>query len=766
MSTTNEASLTRTTPNVLTVKWPEVVRYRHLLFYFSAALLCNFCASVIIGWWFAPNAGPATDVVFASMAGFVVGQCVVLAVLGGLYGSSWIDGFWIGCFVAALGLLLMILAVYIIESLLLANLVVGRRAAAPPEAEVWSLLLCVPGAVFALCSPLLVLRHFAKWRLIVPDRKQLKLPSGLSQIFISTALIAGILVALRCPQVMGDFDTIEFWLVCLGTGAVGAIISAIVTIPLAANVNCEDPFVRMVRLGVLSLIGMIVLGVIIFVASIVLESPVPWSAYALVFTAAFVATITVFIGFTAIRRDGLRLQTRTTERALERTLTVDDLVEGGDRRHELALSRYRKRTLWSVGFFVLGVIGLSVFVGRFGSGRDAFEQAMIQLEEIAANADGDIDQYGYGDPINGFLHAADSEQVQRFLEPLIETKTKIQILNLSGCSIDDASLTQIGQLKGLSMLNLSDTKVTGQRFSKLAGLPDLHTLELKNSDLTQADWMSLPTTRLTELLVDGSKVTQTDLADFLGKASIFTLDVGGMAIGEELKDAIVRQAGGRLRRLEMAGTEVDDRFVSRLKDSDLTRLNLSRTKVTDAVFDALVAMMPELSDLDLSGTAITDAGLARLGSRWPLKDASEFLDGPSLYLGDTNVTGEFLIDWKNFPRKLDLSGTKIDDTLVDLLPAASAGDWLDLSNTQITDAILAKLARRDFRCVNIADTKLTAKALTKAFTDSAKPGLTKGVKLWLAGEGQFTPNEMKRFEKVGVPVRVPQPVKGLVRSSR
>jgi len=725
------------TPEVATRTLPNFLRFRHVLLFFAVTLVSNFIAMHFVTR--ALIAGRPTGQLFvAGVMGFFVGQCIVLTVFGGLYGTSWVDGFWVGCWVAGTALTLIILVEF--------------TRGTTPEAEMWSTLLLVPGAVFAAYSPMLLMRHFARWRLLVPGRSYLELPSGLSNIFINTAVIAGILVALRGPQVAIGIKPIEFWLACLAFGGVTAIIAAIVTIPLAATVNRKYAGQRIVRVGALALAGTVAFSFMAW-----LTATGPPNFYVQIVIAAVVATITMFIGFTAIRRDGLRLHTRTTERKR----TADELVQGSQ-PSEVALQRYQKRTIWSVGLWLVGVIGLSILVAQFDGKRQLFDQTMVELEELVGTADGNISHYGYGHSIFGSLHTANPEQVQKLLGPLIETNTSIQGLDLSGCDIDDSCLTQIGQLKGLVRLTLNDTKVTGERFSKLSDL-SFAVFQLKQLDLTQADWMALPTSKLSELRVTGSQLTQTEFVKFLKTTNLFTLNVGEMEVSNELRAEILRQAEGRLRRLELAGSNVDDQFVSRLKRYEISYLDLSRTNVTDGVFGSLGAMMPELTKLVLSGTAVTDDGIAKLAKHWPFTEPTtsnsrrgpNMIDfGSSLNLADTNVTGAFLVDWDgHIPQQLNLSGTKVDDTFVDLLPDGCSIKWLDLSNTKITDAILPKLAQQNFPYVSIKDTNLTAKALIQANTNAAKLGLGVGVETWYISPGQFTANEMKQFKKAGVPVR-------------
>ncbi len=119
-----------------------------------------------------------------------------------------------------------------------------------------------------------------------------------------------------------------------------------------------------------------------------------------------------------------------------------------------------------------------------------------------------------------------------------------------------------------------------------------------------------------------------------------------------------------LEVLDLGGTKVGDAGLARL--AGLTRLhdlNLSGTRVSDAGL-ARVAKLTELRYLDLSGTGIGDAGLVHLAGL-------ERLDA------------------------LDLSGTKVGDAGMGRLKGMTSLRALDLSRTSVGDAGLDRLSDGD-----------------------------------------------------------------------
>jgi hypothetical protein len=85
----------------------------------------------------------------------------------------------------------------------------------------------------------------------------------------------------------------------------------------------------------------------------------------------------------------------------------------------------------------------------------------------------------------------------------------------------------------------------------------------------------------------------------------------------------------QVTRLSLSGTQVTDAGLASLSSFvNLTRLHLDRTRVTDAGLASL-ASLPRLEYLNLYGTAVTDAGLAQLQRLGALRD---------VYLWRTAVT--------------------------------------------------------------------------------------------------------------------------------
>ncbi|CAL8401468.1 unnamed protein product [Gadus morhua 'NCC'] len=156
-------------------------------------------------------------------------------------------------------------------------------------------------------------------------------------------------------------------------------------------------------------------------------------------------------------------------------------------------------------------------------------------------------------------------------------------------SVTDRGLSFLARLTLLTELDLTDyTKVTDQGVSELATMTSLKKLSLSNTGLTDAGLAPLRGLReLQELCLDRTAVTSRGVA-----ALITCLP--------------------HLQVLGLACTRVGDSVVPRglVGCSQLTKLNLSRTRITDRGLKLLRHM--HLAQVNLDGTGVTMSGIQSL----------------------------------------------------------------------------------------------------------------------------------------------------------
>ena len=175
------------------------------------------------------------------------------------------------------------------------------------------------------------------------------------------------------------------------------------------------------------------------------------------------------------------------------------------------------------------------------------------------------------------------------LEPL-ESLGSVEEVQLDGCSVTDAGFAHLGRLKRLRRLRVTgDGDRTDAGLAHLKGLRRLDTLDLRSESLTDAGLAHLSgLTGLRYLAIRSPHVTDAGLAH-----------LAGLRVLTEL-------------RVESPGiTDAGLVYLRGMKN--LINLHVRSPRVTDAGLTHLAGLRDNLSgELDLSGAAITDVGLAEI----------------------------------------------------------------------------------------------------------------------------------------------------------
>ena len=115
---------------------------------------------------------------------------------------------------------------------------------------------------------------------------------------------------------------------------------------------------------------------------------------------------------------------------------------------------------------------------------------------------------------------------------------------------------------------------------------------------------------ITEIKMGGAKVSATGLNSLRALTNLETLDASGLPVTPDTLTALGAVAS--LKNLNLSNSSADDRVVSELSQiPHLQTLDLSSTQVTGGSATGLGAMR-ELTDLNLSGTAADDQTVAGL----------------------------------------------------------------------------------------------------------------------------------------------------------
>ncbi len=211
------------------------------------------------------------------------------------------------------------------------------------------------------------------------------------------------------------------------------------------------------------------------------------------------------------------------------------------------------------------------------------------------------------------------------------------------------------------------------------------------------------------LNLEGSVVTPDSLKYVFALKGLRKLSLAGTNIDD--KDMVALQiALPQLRELDVSYTQISDRCILSIrKMTSLTTLILMKDKITDDGVKRLDGAF--LKYLDLSETAISDDALITLAKMQQLS---------TLNLAKTKITDRGLASLQNAHalKSIDFSGTAISDAGLRDLGKMSAIEELNLSQTKVTDQGLIHLGKPN----NLR--KLWLRDLTKV-TDASIPVLTK-----------------------------------------
>jgi len=234
---------------------------------------------------------------------------------------------------------------------------------------------------------------------------------------------------------------------------------------------------------------------------------------------------------------------------------------------------------------------------------------------------------------------------------------------------------------------------------KLAGL-DL-SAQSSFSDSACAALARLPS--LHYLRLDGTAVTDAGLSS-LGEAH--QLRALGLAKGDSDAGLDTVSRFGELEVLNLADASISDAGLARLAGLPLRRLELG-SSITDAGLQALTPLH-KLRHLDLGRTRVTDAGVATL---------TAFPHLETLLAGRL-FTSRGLMELAELPalqrsiRRLDLSGTRVDDRAFGALALFKNLEELALSGTAAGDSAVRRLARvPSLRALELSDTLMTITGL-------------------------------------------------------
>lgn len=197
---------------------------------------------------------------------------------------------------------------------------------------------------------------------------------------------------------------------------------------------------------------------------------------------------------------------------------------------------------------------------------------------------------------------------------------KLKRLDVHGTKISDTTLEHISGITTLESVNIGSANITDVGIERLVSLPNLKELTMGGNQFGDAGLQALrQMPGLTYLDLNGRQGTDSNIwaltISEVGLEAILTLKelrdlrFGCTSIGVGIEGS---------RFATVSATDVSDRWLEKIKTlPKLEKLKLQGCgRVDDEAIRSLIAM-PNLREVDLKGTSVTEKGLAALRTAKP-----------------------------------------------------------------------------------------------------------------------------------------------------
>jgi hypothetical protein len=305
-------------------------------------------------------------------------------------------------------------------------------------------------------------------------------------------------------------------------------------------------------------------------------------------------------------------------------------------------------------------------------------------------------------------------------------------LYLARTAIDDAALAQVAERQpGLEVLDVEDTAIGDRGARAIAGLAQLHAVNLAGTQITDEGGAALGALARLEIADLGTTRAGAKTVAALRKLPLHELFLDRTSVRGEV--ATLAPLAPALVRFDIADTShhpTDAELGWLARAPNLVEVSLSGAKVHDPLTLTL-ARLPGLREIRLANTAITVATVRVLAARSDLEEvdlagapvdnasAAALLAAPEMRivrLDDTPIDDTALASSTGAGPQLAelyLSRTSIGDRGLAFLDGAPHLTALGLGHTAIGDAGLARVARlADLRTLVLSAAGVRADALT------------------------------------------------------
>ena len=158
------------------------------------------------------------------------------------------------------------------------------------------------------------------------------------------------------------------------------------------------------------------------------------------------------------------------------------------------------------------------------------------------------------------------------------------------------------------------SKITQSNIQRVARMPHVNFVQLRNMDLTKIDLSELHGIQHWQFL-DGNKLTARQIQDIADNATeVRTFFISNVSLN---KEAIIAFSKHPIVHMTLANVDLNNEDVQAFEDFEqLERLGLTNSKITDEGLGIFVSMQ-QLKELDLRNTNVSLAGVEKLQSERP-----------------------------------------------------------------------------------------------------------------------------------------------------
>lgn len=310
--------------------------------------------------------------------------------------------------------------------------------------------------------------------------------------------------------------------------------------------------------------------------------------------------------------------------------------------------QYRLASLFALVFAVSVPLAIHAYRERYYRLRLAaaevlVREASIDVERRVAGADSDVVTL---DSHNGTLMRGDVALVADLFSPSDEETSALtffpELKSLTCNSVSDSQLADVGKLRLLERLDLSQTGIGDEGVGHLRSLRLVSTLILSgNPRITGATMQCLTSMQqLRQLDLSGTSVDDEGARQLAALQSLYELDLSAARVTDEGVRRLCSLK--QLRCLRLHGNDIsDDALLGLAALPELSTLTLGSRRVTNEGLSTL-ARSDSIRYLMVSGCTISDAGLVSLARMKCLRE---------VHVRNTSVTANGIAELRRLKPK-------------------------------------------------------------------------------------------------------------------